>query len=75
MIIKIKIKRKRFVIEMARAFLNQKALADKLGITPQAVNNFLKDRNNIGIGTARKVCELFSCDFEDVFEIIDHKNT
>lgn len=70
----IKIKRQRFMLEMAKAFLSQKALADKLGITPQAVNGFLKDRNNIGIGTARKVCDLFSCDFEDVFEIIEHKN-
>jgi DNA-binding XRE family transcriptional regulator len=67
----IKIKRKRFLLEMARSFLSQKVLAEKLGVTPQAVNGFLKERNNIGIETAKKVCDLFNCSFEELFEVAE----
>jgi DNA-binding XRE family transcriptional regulator len=65
----IKIKRKDFLLKMAKGFLSQKALAEKLQITPQAVNGFLNERYNIGIETAKKVCELFSCEFEELFEV------
>lgn len=65
----IKIKRKDFLLAMARLFLSQKALAEKLEITPQAVNSFLKGRSFLSIETAKKICQLFACNFEDVFEV------
>lgn len=67
---KIKVKQKDFLRLMARAFLNQKTLAEKLEITPQAVNAFLKNRNFLSIETAKKACSLFACEFEDIFEVV-----
>jgi DNA-binding XRE family transcriptional regulator len=31
----------------------------------------LKERNNIGIETAKKVCDLFNCSFEELFEVAE----
>lgn len=67
---RIKIRRKNFLTEMAKIFLNQKGLAEKLEITPQAVNAFLKGRNFLSIATAKKACDLFGRKFEDLFEIV-----
>lgn len=65
----IKIKRREFLLEMARNFLNQKDLADKLELTPQAINAILKERSGTSLDTAKKVCTLFKCDFDAIFEV------
>jgi DNA-binding XRE family transcriptional regulator len=66
---KIIVKRGKLLQLMAKNFLTQKDLAEKLEITPQAVNAIIKERNGTGIDTAKKICDLFKCVFEDIFEL------
>lgn len=68
---KINIKRRELQICMAKSFLNQKDLAEKLEMTPQAVNAIVKERNGTSLETAQKICKLFGKQFEDLFELDD----
>lgn len=66
---KIRVKKKRFVSEMTKRFLSQKDLAEKLEMTPQAVNAILKERNGTSLETAKKICDLFVVSFDDLFTV------
>ncbi len=68
---KILIKRRELLRLMAKNFLSQKVFAEKIGITPQALNAIIKERNGTSLETAKKICELFSCDFGDLFDVVD----
>lgn len=68
---KILLNKREMLRFMAKNFLNQRTLAEKLEITPQALNAIIKERNGTSLETAKKICELFGCVFEDIFEIAE----
>ena len=65
------VNRRAFLTEMARRFLTQKALAELLDVTPQAVNAIIKGRARPSMETAKKLCDIFGCCFDDLFMVDD----
>lgn len=62
-------------MEIFKARITKKSIADYLGITPKALNNKLKNRNHFTIDEAKKIQEHFFPEFtlEELFAVEQEK--
>ncbi len=63
-----KLETKEAILKILKTYpkLNKSRLARMLGITPQAINNYLKYNKSMSLRTADKIKELFQIEVTDV---------
>ena len=55
--------------------MTQSELAEKTGIRPQTITNIVNNRiRQIPVDALSKICELFDCQPNDVFEFVKENN-
>ena len=63
----MKINRKALMLQMARKFLTQAALADAIGMTKENLNRLIQGHQSPSAKTCEKLCKVLEIDFDDLF--------
>lgn len=64
------IKEKPFIKKMLESHHNKTLLRMKLGVTGPVIYGWFKG-NNVMPRYTKEICEMFACEFDDIFEIVE----